>query len=74
MTGVEPGRESAILNLEGYMVEGSVRLGSGLIVCSVKGWPMICRSGSARPLRLQSSAGVSAVLTLAGVLQDRLMA
>jgi lipoprotein-releasing system permease protein len=32
VSGVEPGRESAILDLAGYMVAGDVRLGSGLIV------------------------------------------
>jgi len=66
VTGVEPGRESAILNLEGYMVEGSVRLGSGLIVLGQRlADDLSLRLG--QTLRLQSSAGVSAVLTLAGV-------
>jgi len=32
VTGLEPGRESAILDLDGYIVDGSARLGSGLII------------------------------------------
>lgn len=66
VTGVEPGWESAILNLDGYMVEGSVRLGSGLIVLGQRlADDLSLRLG--QTLRLQSSAGVSAVLTLTGI-------
>lgn len=66
VTGLEPGRESAILNLEGYMVEGSARLGSGLIVLGqTLADDLSLRLGQA--LRLQSSGGVSTVLTLSGI-------
>lgn len=65
VTGVEPGRESAILNLDGYMVEGSARLGSGLVVLGRSlADDLSLRLG--QTLRLQSSGGTSAVLTLSG--------
>ena len=66
VTGVEPGRESAILNLDGYIVEGSARLGSGLIVLGRKlADDLSLRLG--QTLRLQSSTGVSSILTLSGI-------
>ena len=66
VTGIEPGRESAILNLNGYVVEGSARLGSGLIVLGqTLADDLSLRVG--QTLRLQSSAGVSMVLTLSGI-------
>lgn len=66
VTGLEPGRESAILNLDGYMVAGSARLGSGLIVLGqTLADDLSLRLGQA--LRLQSSGGVSTVLTLSGI-------
>ncbi|KPP99081.1 MAG: lipoprotein-releasing system permease protein [Rhodobacteraceae bacterium HLUCCA12] len=66
VTGVEPGRESAILNLDGYMVEGSARLGSGVIVLGqTLADDLSLRLG--QTLRLQSSGGVSMVLTLSGI-------
>ena len=66
VTGVESGRESAILDLDGYMVEGTGRLGSGLIVLGrTLADDLSLRLG--QTLRLQSSGGVSAVLTLSGI-------
>jgi len=66
VTGVEPGRESAILNLKGYMKEGSERLGSGTIVLGRRlADDLSLRLG--QTLRLQSSAGASALLTLSGI-------
>lgn len=66
VTGVEPGRESAILDLQGYTVEGSARLGSGVIVLGQKlADELSLKLG--QTVRLQSSAGVSAVLTLTGL-------
>lgn len=60
VTGIEPGRESAILDLDGYMTEGSSRLGSGLIVLGrTLADDLSLRLG--QTLRLQSSRGVSAV-------------
>jgi len=66
VTGVEPGRESAILGLDGYMVQGPARLGSGLIVLGqTLANDLSLRLG--QTVRLQSSAGVSSVLTLSGI-------
>jgi lipoprotein-releasing system permease protein len=66
VTGLEPGRESAILDLEGYMVEGTARLGSGLIVLGVDLVDDLALS-LGQTLRLQSSNGVTANLTLSGI-------
>lgn len=66
VTGVEPGRESAILDLAGYMVEGDVRLGSGLIVLGRDLADDLALS-IGQTLRLESSNGVTAALTLSGI-------
>jgi lipoprotein-releasing system permease protein len=66
VTGLEPGQESAILNLEGYMVEGTERLGAGLIVLGSKLADDLALS-LGQTLRLQSSNGVTATLTLSGI-------
>lgn len=66
VTGVQPGRESAILDLDGYMVQGPARLGSGLIVLGqTLADDLSLRLG--QTVRLQSSSGVSSVLTLSGI-------
>lgn len=66
VTGLEPGRESDILDLDGYLTQGSVRLGSGLIVLGeTLAEDMSLRLG--QTVRLQSSTGASAVLTLSGL-------
>lgn len=68
VSGVEPGRESAILNLDGYMVEGSERLGSDLIILGRKlADDLALKLG--QTVRLESSQGVTAVLTLSGIYQ-----
>ncbi len=66
VTGIEPGRESAILDLAGYMVEGEVRLGSGLIVLGRDLADDLALS-LGQTLRLESSKGVTAALTLSGI-------
>lgn len=66
VTGVEPGRESAILDLAGYMVEGEVRLGSGVIVLGQDLADDLALS-LGQTLRLESSKGVTAALTLSGI-------
>jgi lipoprotein-releasing system permease protein len=68
VSGVEPGRESAILDLDGYMVEGSARLGSGLILL---GLDLADELGLSlgQSLRVQSANGVTSVLTLSGVFE-----
>ncbi len=66
VTGLEPGRESAILNLRGYMVEGSELLATGVIVLGeTLADELSLRLG--QTVRLQSSAGASAVLTVGGI-------
>jgi len=66
VSGLEPGRESAILDLDGYITQGSARLGSGLIVLGeTLADDMSLRLG--QTLRLQASTGSSAVLTLSGI-------
>ncbi|NBB98065.1 MAG: FtsX-like permease family protein [Alphaproteobacteria bacterium] len=66
VTGLEPGRESAILNLRGYIVEGSERLGSGIVVLGeTLADDLSLKLG--QTLRLQSSIGASAVLTVGGI-------
>lgn len=64
--GVEPGRESVIIDLDGYMVEGTARLGSGLIVLGGSLVDDLALS-LGQTLRLQSSNGVTATLTLTGI-------
>ncbi|WP_439526116.1 ABC transporter permease [Roseovarius mucosus] len=68
VTGIEPGRESAILDLDGYMVEGRARLGAGLIVVGRELADDLDLSLN-QPLRLQSSEGVTALLTLSGIFE-----
>ena len=68
VTGVEPGLESAILNLDGYMVQGSARLGAGIVVLGRTLADDLALSVG-QTLRLQSSTGVTAVLTLGGIYQ-----
>ena len=66
VTGIEPGKESAILNLDGYTVEGQARLGSDLIILGRSlADDLALRLGQA--VRLQSSTGVISVLTLGGI-------
>lgn len=68
VTGIEPGRESAIMDLAGYMVAGSSRTGAGLIVL---GRDLADDLGLSlgQTLRLQSANSVTAVLTLSGIFQ-----
>jgi lipoprotein-releasing system permease protein len=66
ITGVEQGRESVILDLDGYMVDGSAWVGSGLIVLGrTLADDLSLRLG--QTVRLQSSAGVASVLTVSGI-------
>jgi lipoprotein-releasing system permease protein len=60
------GVKSAILDLDGYIVQGTVRLGAGLVVLGQKlADDLALRLG--QTVRLQSSAGVASVLTLSGI-------
>ena len=68
VTGVEPGRESAILDLDGYMVQGSVRLGAGLVIMG-RGLADEMALTVGQTMRLQSSNGAAAMLTLSGIFE-----
>lgn len=66
ITGVEPGRESAIFDLSGYMIEGPAHLGAGQIILGID---LIEDLGLSigQTLRLESANGATATLTLSGV-------
>lgn len=68
VTGLEAGRESAILDLDGYMVEGDARLRSGAVLL---GRTLVDDLGLmlGQTVVLQSSDGVEAALTLTGIYQ-----
>ena len=68
VTGLELGRESAILNLDGYIIAGSARLGSGVIVLGRQLAEDLDLSVG-QVVRLQSSNGVTATLTVGGIFQ-----
>lgn len=68
VTGVEPGLESAILNLAGYTVAGSERLGAGVIVLGRDLTDDLDLSVG-QVLRLQTAQGATALLTLGGIYQ-----
>ncbi len=68
VTGVEPGKESAILDLDGYTTAGLARLGTGMIVLGRMLADELDLS-LGQTVRLQSSNGVAAVLTLGGIFQ-----
>ena len=66
VTGVEPGRESTILDLAGYVLQGAPRPGVGLVVLGQSlADDLSLRLG--QTVRLQSSAGVAMALTLSGI-------
>lgn len=66
VTGVEPGQESAILNLDGYIVEGSAQLSSNIIILgSTLADDLSLTLG--QTVRLQSSEGVTSVFTIGGI-------
>lgn len=68
VTGIEAGRESAILNLAGYLIEGSERVSAGSIIL---GHDLVddLDLSLGQTLRLQSANGVTSVLTLSGIFQ-----
>jgi lipoprotein-releasing system permease protein len=66
--GLEPGRESAISDLEGYLVDGEVRLRSGAVLL---GKSLVDDMGLAlgHTISLESTGGIKAALTLTGIYQ-----
>jgi lipoprotein-releasing system permease protein len=66
INGIEPGKESAIIGLEGYLTSGSVRLGTGLVVIGNRLAEDLSLSVG-QTIRLDASTGVTTVLTVAGI-------
>ncbi len=66
--GLEPGRESAILNLDSYIVEGSARLRSGAVLLG-RGLVDDLGLTLGQTVVLQSADGIEAALTLTGIYQ-----
>lgn len=68
VVGVEPGRESAITDLERYLVAGDVRLRTGAVLL---GKALVDEMGLTlgQTISLQSPDGISAALTLTGIYQ-----
>lgn len=66
--GLQPGRESAISDLEGYLVEGEVRLRSGAVLL---GKSLVDDMGLTlgQTISLESTDGIKAALTLTGLYQ-----
>jgi lipoprotein-releasing system permease protein len=66
VSGLEPGKESVIINLAGYITEGSATLGAGgVLVGKTLAEDMALRLG--QTVRLQSSEGIEAALTITGI-------
>jgi lipoprotein-releasing system permease protein len=66
--GLEPGRESAITDLEGYIVQGDARLRTGAVLL---GKTLVDDMGLAlgQTISLESTGGIKAALTLTGIYQ-----
>ncbi|MFC3180542.1 ABC transporter permease [Cypionkella sinensis] len=66
INGVEPGKESAIVQLKSYIVAGSVGLGTGLtLIGQTLADDLDLKVGDT--IRLDSAQGVSALLTVSGI-------
>ncbi len=64
--GVEPGQESAIVQLQTYLVAGSVRVGTGLVVISqTLADDLNLSVGDS--IRLDTGPGITALLTVSGI-------
>lgn len=64
--GLEPGKESVIVDLAGYMVEGSATLGTGdVLLGKTLAEDMDLQLG--QTVRLQSSSGIEALLSVSGI-------
>ena len=68
INGVEPGNESAITRLDSYITQGSARLGAGGVLLGQRlAEDMSLKLGQS--VRLKSSEGIEAVLTVTGIYQ-----
>jgi lipoprotein-releasing system permease protein len=66
INGLEPGKESAIADLAGYVTEGSANLAAGgVLLGKTLAEDMGLRLG--QTVRLQSTAGIEALLTITGI-------
>jgi lipoprotein-releasing system permease protein len=66
ISGLEPGKESAIVNLAGYMIEGTADLATGgMLIGKTLAEDMDLRLGQS--VRVQSSGGIEALLTVTGI-------
>lgn len=66
INGLEPGRESVIANLASYITEGTATLGAGgVLVGKTLADDMDLALG--QTVRLQSSSGIEALLTITGI-------
>ncbi|MCG6121549.1 MAG: ABC transporter permease [Microvirga sp.] len=66
VTGVEPAKVSAIIDLESYLVEGTVELGAGKILIGKRlADDMTIRLGQA--VRLQANTGIDQSLVVSGI-------
>lgn len=66
INGIEPGKESAIIGLEGYLTSGNIRLGTGLVVIGSRLAEDLSLSVG-NTIRLDASTGTNRVLTVAGI-------
>ncbi len=66
--GLEPGKESAILDLDGYIIAGTARLDSGSVVLG-KTLAEELKISLGQTVRIKSAGGVEAVLTLSGIFE-----
>ncbi len=66
INGLEPGKESVIANLAGYITQGTASLGTGgVLLGKTLVEDMDLRLG--QTVRLQSSSGIEALLTITGI-------
>ncbi len=68
VTGLEPDKVSAIINLDSYLVEGSTELGAGTIMIGkTLADDMSFRLG--QTIRLQADTGIDAALVISGIFE-----
>jgi lipoprotein-releasing system permease protein len=68
INGLEPGQESVIANLAGYITEGTANLGAGGVLLG-KTLTQDLDLALGQSVRLQSAAGINAALTITGIYQ-----
>lgn len=66
VTGVEPGLEAAVIRLDTYLIAGTTRLGTGLVMIG-KTLAEDLDLSVGETIRLDSARGINAVLTVSGI-------